>query len=264
MPSYGQKKCFTIHNSTDSTVISYANIWKNDKIYANSNINGKFYIEEADLDNQFKVSCVGFITKSIDVNSTNINLQEDKINLDEVAIIKPKRKLNSKLGKLNGTNVLLTATYDLTISEIGKSFKLNEEIQLYLKEVKFKTYTYQNGRTMGLKIYSLNENEEPDQLLSSANIILNIDKGSTITTYDFEENIIPLPKNGFLVSLQMLMIEENRQYGVKNDLTDWYFYDPSIGANKGVKDSFYYTKTEQNIWKKIPNYDLNIKVLLTD
>jgi hypothetical protein len=261
---FSQKKCFTIQDSFTSTAISYANVWKNNKIYANSDANGKFCIEEAGLNDEFRVSCIGYITTLFKLDSNTIRLEKDKINLDVVVIIAPKGKQKLKLGRTNPTNVLLTATYDRTLSEIGKTFKFNEEKQLYLKEVKFKTSTYQEGRTMGLKIYSLNENEEPDQLLSNENIILNIEKGSTITTYDFEENIIPLPKNGFFVSLQILLIEDNRQFGVNNNLKDWYFYDPSVGANKGVEDAFYFTKTEENIWKKIPNYDLNLKVILTD
>ncbi|WP_432671871.1 hypothetical protein [Flavobacterium sp. SM2513] len=261
---FGQNKCFTIQDSITSTSISYANIWHNNKIYANSDANGEFCVKAVDLNGTFTISCVGYITKPFNLDLNTIRLEKDKINLEEVVVVVPKRKQKIKLGKTNPTNVLLTATYDLTISEIGKSFKLNNEKQLYLKEVKFKTSTYQHGRIMGLKIYSLNENEEPDQLLSTENIILNIEKGSTITTYAFEENIIPLPKNGFFVSLQMLLTEENKQYGVNNDLKDWYFYNPSIGANKGVENAFYFTKTVENIWKKIPNYDLNMKVLLTD
>jgi hypothetical protein len=261
---FAQKKIFTVYDSTTSSIIPYANIWKENKIYANADANGKFCIEEDDVKNSFTITCIGYLTTPIDLNSSIIHLDKEKVNLREVVILSPKRKQKIQLGKLSGTNRWLTATYDLTISEIGKSFSTNKEKQFYLQEVEFKTATYQEGRKMGINIYTLDEKGKPDQLISSENIILTLKNGTSITTYNFEDNLIPIPKNGFFVSAQILLVEENKQYGTSGKLTDWFFYDPAIGANKGVEDAFYFTKTEEGTWQKIPNYDLNIKVFLTD
>ena len=181
-----------------------------------------------------------------------------------MVIINPKRKHKIRLGKTSGTNTGLVATYDLNRSEVGKLFKINEANQFYLREVKFKTSTYKEGRTMGLKIYSLNENNEPDQLISLENIILTLEKGFNITTYNFEENLIPVPKNGFFVSLQMILIEENKQYGTSGKLVDYFFYDPSIGAINGVEEELCFSQQQEGVWKKMKKIDLNIQVILTD
>lgn len=261
---FSQNKCFTIYDSSSSTAIAYANIWKNEKIYANSDVKGKFYIKDIDMNSEFKISCIGYLTKLVDLNANTIYLEKEKVNLDEVVIINPKKKQSIKLGKTNETDILVTATMDLNKSEIGKSFVLNKKEQFYLKEVKFKTSTYQAGRTMGLKIYSLNENNEPDQIISSENIILSLEKGTHVTTYNFEKNLIPVSRNGFFVSLQILLIDENKQFGTSGNLTDRFFYDPAIGAALGVEEEFCYTQQEEGVWIKMKNIDLNIKVELTD
>jgi hypothetical protein len=260
----GQNKCFTIHDSINSTAISYANIWQNNKIYANSDANGKFCIKAVDLNAKFTISCIGYITKPVDLNSNTIYLDKDNVNLKEVVVNNPKRKQKIQLGKTSGTTIGIVATYDLIRAEIGKSFVLNQEKQFYLKEVKFKTSTYEEGRTMGLKIYSLNDNNEPDQLIFAENIILTLKKGTNITTYSFEDNLIPVPKNGFFISLQMLLIEENKQYGTSGKLVDYFFYDPSVGATTNVEEELCFTQQQEGVWAKMKNIDLNIKVFLTD
>lgn len=261
---FAQNKCFTIYDSINSTAISYANIWKNDTIYANSDVNGKFYIKDNDIKNEFKITCIGYITKHIDLISNTIHLEKDNVNLKEIVVINPKRKHKIRLGKTSGTNTGLVATHDLSRAEIGKSFVVNEVNQFYLREVKFKTSTYKEGRTMELKIYSLNENNEPNQLISPENIILTLEKGSNITTYNFEKNLIPIPKNGFFVSLQMLLIEENKQYGTSGKLVDYFFYDPSIGAINGVEEELCFSQLQEGVWIKMKKIDLNIQVILTD
>lgn len=117
---------------------------------------------------------------------------------------------------------------------------------------------------MGIKIYSLTNNNEPDQLLFAENIILTLKKGTNITTYSFEDNLIPVPKNGFFISLQMLLIEENKQYGTSGKLVDYFFYDPSIGATTNVEEELCFTLQQEGVWAKMKNIDLNIKVFLTD
>ena len=262
--AFAQSKCFTAYDSINSSAISYANIWKNNTIYANSDLNGKFCIKEADLDNQFRISCIGYLTKPIDLNSNTISLKKENVILREIAVVNPKNKRKIKLGKTSGTNRGLVATYDLSRSEVGKSFVVDEENQFYLKEVKFKTFTSKKGRTMGIKIYSLNDSNEPNQLISSEYNIITLEKGSNITTYSFEDNLIPVPKNGIFVALQLLLIEENKQYGTSGKLVDYFFYEPSIAATTGVKEELSFTQQEEGVWVKMKNIDINIKVILTD
>ena len=260
--AFAQSKCFTVYDSINFNALSYVNIWKNNKIYANSDVNGKFCIKDADINDYFTISYVGYKTKHIDVISSSILLKRENVDLDEVVIFSPKENKKTRMGRIGGVNLLLTATYDLQIAEAGKVFNLDENKQLYLKKVKFKTFTYEPDRTIGLKIYSLNKDNEPDLLLTKEQIVITVEKGNNTVSYDFEGTIMPVPKNGFFVSLQIFLIEENRQYGVNNK--EWFFYDPSIGAKKQEGEAPYFTQTEKGIWKKHPNCDLRIEVFLTD
>ena len=101
-----------------------------------------------------------------------------------------------------------------------------------------------------------------NELITNENIICNIKKGYNTTTVDLRKYSLSAPKNGFFVSIQILLIDQNKQYGEHNK--DWFFYEPSIGATKNIIGASYYNMSEQNIWKKVENYQLNIEVELTN
>lgn len=256
------QKCFTVYDSNSKIIVPYANIVKENKIYANSDSEGKFCIAANELQYQFKISCVGYKTTTLDLTQNSIFLTTDIINLNEVVIKKPSFKKKVKLGSFKGSNIALTATYDLQFAEIGKVFILSDSKPQFLKKIKFHTFSSLPNRILGIKIYSLDENKQPKDLLSTENIIYKVKKGTHIATIDMSKSPLTLPKDGFVISLQILLLEQNKQYGEHNKF--WYFYEPSIGATKDVSEAYYFSSTEEGIWKKHENCDLNIQVELTN
>lgn len=256
------QKCFTVYDSISKTQIPYANIWKENKVYANTDVEGKFCIRENESHNEFKISCIGYKTKNINTSQNSVYLNVDEIALKEVLIIKPRNKEKLKLGSYKGTDIALTATYDLQIAEIGRVFALNDAAQHFFNRLKFNTFSSLPNRIIGIKIYSLNENNAPNELITNENIISTIKKGYHTTTVDLSRYSLAAPKNGFFVSIQILLIDQNKQYGEHNK--DWFFYEPSIGATSNSKDAYYYSMSEQDIWKKNENIQLNIEVDLTN
>lgn len=256
------QKCFTVYDSISKKEVPFANIWKENKIYSNSDSEGKFCINDNESKKEFKISCVGYKTKKINVSQNSVLLSLDQIDLKEVLIIKPSYKQKLKLGSSTGTNIALSATYDLQIAEAGRVYLLNDSIQRFLKKIKFRTFSSLPDRLIGVKIYSLNDNNEPNELINTENIISIVKKGNHITTVDLSPYSISVPKAGFFVSIQILLIEQNKQYGELNK--NWFFYEPSIGATQNENNAAYYSMSEENIWKKHNNCELNIEVELTN
>jgi hypothetical protein len=256
------QKCFTVYDSISKIEIPYANIWKENKIYSNTDLDGKFCISENEAQNEFKISCIGYKTKNINTSKNSVFLSLDEIALKEIVIIKPSYKEKVKLGNHKGNNIALTATNDLQMAEIGRVFTLNDSDEHFFNKLKFNTFSSQPNRVIGIKIYSLSENNTPNELISNENIICNIKKGYHTTTVDLSKYSLSAPKNGFFVSIQILLIDQNKQYGEHNKY--WFFYEPSIGATSNTKDASYYSMSEQDIWKKHENCQLNIEVELTN
>lgn len=257
------QKCFNVYDSISKAEIPYANIWKENKIYANTDLEGKFCMSENEPQNGFKISCIGYKSKKINTSQNIVYLSLDEIALKEVVIIKPKFKEKLKLGKHEkGTDIALTATNDLQFSEIGRVFTLNDSTQHFFNKIKFHAFSSLPNRILGVKIYKLDKNNFPDELITDENIICNVKKGDHTITVDLSSYSLPVPKNGFVVSIHILLIDQNKQYGEHNK--DWFFYEPSIGATKDVEGAYYYYMTGQNSWKRNENCQLNIQVELTN
>lgn len=258
---FGQK-CFVVYDSISKTKIAYANIWKENKIYANSDSIGKFCIKENELKSEYKISCIGYKTKKINTTQDSLFLQINKIVLEEVTITKPIFKNKIKFGSYKTRNIGLVATYDMQIAELGKVFIIKDSIQYFFNKLKFDTSSSTSNRIMGVKIYSLDINNKPKDLLTDKNIIIDIKKGNHITTVDLSKLKLSVPKEGFFISLQILLLEQNKQYGEHNK--EWFYYEPSIGANKDAIGFYYFSSSEEGIWKKHENCDLNMQVEITN
>ena len=65
-----------------------------------------------------------------------------------------------------------------------------------------------------------------------------------------------------MVSIQILLIEENKSYREYNKKL--YQYEPSLFVKKNSPNDFTYNLSQYNNWQKISNSDLNIEITLTN
>ena len=256
------QKCFTIYNSITKSRIAYANVWKDNKIYINSDSLGSFCINESEIKSKYKISCIGYKTEYLNIAKDSVFFDTDEIVLEEVVITKPLLKNKIKYGSYKTRDVGLVATYEMQIAELGKVFLTNDSIQRYFSKLKIATFASNSNRIVGIKIYSLDDNNQPNTTITDETIISNIKKGSHITSLDLSTLSLSVPKKGFFISIQFLLLEQNKQYGEYNK--EWFYYEPSIGANMDSIGDEYFTLSEQGLWKKNKNCDLNIQVELTN
>lgn len=256
------QKCFSIFDNVSKSKIAYANIWRDNKIFMNSDSLGSFCINESEIKSKFEISCFGYKSQYLNIERDSIFLDIDEIIIEEVVIKKPLLKNKIKYGNYKIRNAGLVATYEMQIAELGKVFLTNDSIQRYFNKLKIATFASNSNRIVGVKIYSLDDNKQPNIVITDKIIISNIKKGSHITSIDLSNLSLSVPKTGFFISIQFLLLEQNKQHGTYNK--EWFYYEPSIGANMNSKGNEYFYLSENGSWKKNENCDLNIQVELTN
>ena len=258
---FSQNK-YTILDSLTNEKIAFANIWKDNKIFSNSDKDGIFSIENIDKNSKYKVSCLGYKTKNIDLSQKEILLNNDIINLNEIVISNKKSNKKIKLGSIKNKDILVAANYNDKIAEIGKVFIPKDTTCLFLKEIKFNTFSLLQNATVKLNIYSLDVNMMPLQLITTESLICEVKKGNIKSEINIEPNLLIVPKHGFMISIQILLLEENKNYREYNK--NIYQYEPSLWVKKNSPNDYTLNLSEYNSWKKIPNTDLNIEITLTN
>lgn len=256
---FGQES-YIVKDSLSNEPISYANIWINNKIFTNSDENGLFIIENKNA--EYNVSCLGYKKKKVDLSKKEVLLSPESINLKEIIVTNRKSNKEIKIGSNKNKDINTAANYNNRFAEIGKVFIPQDTTCLFLKEVKFNTFSMLKNATVKINIYSLDNNMQPFERIIYDNLICNIKKGNQKSEINLERQNIIIPKEGFMVSIQILLVEENKSYREYNK--NIYQYEPSLFVKKNSPENFTYNLSEYNNWKKIPNYDLNIEITLTN
>jgi hypothetical protein len=254
------QESYIVIDSLSNEPISYANIWINNKIFTNSDENGIFIIENKNA--TYNISCLGYKKKKIDLSKKKVLLSPESINLKEIIVTKKKSNKEIKIGSNKNKDINIAANYNNRFAEIGKIFFPQDTSCLFLKEVKFNTFSMLNNATVKINIYSLDNNMHPLELINNNILICNIKKGNQKSKINLEGENIIVPKEGFMVSIQILLIEENKSYREYNKKL--YQYEPSLFVKKNSPNDFTYNLSQYNNWQKISNSDLNIEITLTN
>jgi hypothetical protein len=254
---------FYIKNKDTNEPISYANIWNSNKVVTTSDSIGKFILDKDFQNLKFKITAVGF--KTIDNISFNekreIVLEEDFIKLEEIKIAPKKNKQIFKLGDIKNGDIGVCAEKNKQIAQVGKYFKNELNEKTFLKKIRFKSICSNNNRMITISLYSVDENGSPNEIINNKNIVCNLKKGHNISDIDISHLNISFPTEGIVVVVNYLFLEQNKEFGKINK--DWYFYEPSIDAEK--KESFFDTwYSTGDKWMKIEKYSLNFQLILTN
>lgn len=149
---------------------------------------------------------------------------------------------------------------------------VNDDECRFIKEISIITRSRIRSAKFSLKIYSSNENGEPDELIHDIPIISSARKGKNITTVDVSGLKIYLFSKSFFVVFDQLYLEENSYY--KNlDGKREKLYEPKVSLNNS-NESFTWVSSLNNNrkWRKIEfldyqeakYYNFQIEVTLTN
>lgn len=253
-----------LKDKTSGLPVAYANIWKENKMYATSDSLGVFYADDKYLDADLKITAVGYKAKShkIKESGTTIYLETEAIQLDEVKVVKKLNKNVAKLGKAKRGDTVYGVQYDSKTGMCAKYFPNKANVG-FVNKVKFCATTSERNRIVNLIFYSVGENGKPKEILNSENKIVSLKKGTHIVEVDVSNLDIEFPKEGIFVVIQHLLLEQNKNYANKLYNPKAFFYEPAIAVDftDGYQDTWYF---EDDKWQKNNRYSVNMEISISE
>jgi len=227
-------------DSVSNEAIPYVNIWvQNADIGTSSDINGKFILTDIEADKVLIFSAVGYKTKRIIYKPALhiVKLQQDTVELSEVIIKSKQKHKELKIGKFNKSKISFYYGCNGTPWMHARFFAY-EPVYIetpYLKNITILTNSQIKNAKFIVRLYTQAENGKPDKYLYNKPIIGNAKKGNKRTKIDLSEFKISFPKKGIFISVEWLIIEENK-YAYKYTMGrhskkkhDGIAYQPSFG-----------------------------------
>lgn len=254
--------------------IPYASVvYPNTKYGVNTNEDGTFELPKIDSLKFIQVSNLGFETKIISVqNEMSIVLSPEIYELNEVIIEKPTFKNQIALGKLEFKNFSY-ANYG-TNTMWGKFFEFNSSNDKFkfVKEINFYTKSNIKNAKIKLRIFTLNKENKIQNDLIEKDLIIVCDKGKQKHTIDLSSQYITFQKEGIMVALENLIIDENKYSytyilettGVKHKEIR---YEPSlVGFYNSAENNVWSVKNDKAVLVKFDQVanDISIQLVLTN
>nr|WP_321450458.1 carboxypeptidase-like regulatory domain-containing protein [uncultured Carboxylicivirga sp.] len=183
-----------------------------------SNTNGCF--ELTSNKDSLAVSCIGYISEQIKIDDYNdtlyVVLQKNDIALKEVVVTSQKTKLKKvkDQGKIACSVCASKGMEIVSFIPVPKGSTLNN-LTFYCK----RTHT---KRVAGLRLYSYNYKNEPEEILMTENLVVDIAPYSNKILFDVKKLNIVVPQNGLYAGL--VFMDANTAEMKKKDKTNPYVY----------------------------------------
>ncbi len=251
--------------------IEYANIWvENQDIGTTSEQNGKFFFEQNILNQKLIITAIGYEECQMLTESSNIKIElNPKAYEIKEVIVRPRKKQELTIDYFKKSSLRNTLVCSGTPWIVAKYFEYKPiyEKTPILKKIEILTISECNSATFNLRLFNANTKGEPTCDILNKNIIVTAKKGKNKTSIDLSDYNISIPKEGFFVSFEWLIIDSNK-IQKKNSV----LYYPKFGllVHKDVANNWIYVN---GYWKKIdlsiPEdnskvMDLAIELTLTD
>jgi len=199
-----------VKDSLTGNPIPYVNIWvENKNIGTTSEENGSFSIDLKN-DSVLFFSALGYETKRLFPIKEVVFLKPKIFELNEVIIENPKFKEEIEVGNYE------TSGFRIGIGNINSAvFFKPDSIMLahpFVKEIKFLTKSDIENAKIRIKILSVNTDYSPGESLLDDEIIVTVKKGKNKNTVNFGNYKFKIPVEGFFVSFEKLLIEENKYF----------------------------------------------------
>lgn len=160
----------------------------------------------------------------------------------KVGSINTKRETNLLFSEANKGTLLYATKLDVEANNC-----------IFIKEVAIRTNSKINNAKFALKIYSSNENDEPDKLMHEVPIIGSAKKGKNTTIVNVDDLKLHIYSKSFFVVFDQLYLEDN-SYNEKHDGKKHKFYEPRILLNTSNKSNVWIYYTKEGKWRMI-NFD---------
>jgi len=259
---FSQLKAVIIDSETKEKV-PYVNIWiENENVGTTSNEKGEFELE---IDNSKIIlfSAIGFETKKISSDSIKrlLELKPVITKLDEVIIKSKKLTQGLIIGEFEKSKINYYFGCGIKPWITARYFNFNREYDKtpFLKKIRLLTKSDVKDSKFNIRLYSVNENGEPENYIYDKNIIGIAKKGKKITEIDISGLNIQFPENGFFIAIEWLIIENNKyeyKYTMEGSRKKFQgvSYEPGIGTVPAETDenSWIFNQGKwRKVWKNI-------------
>lgn len=199
-----------VKDSITGEPIPYVNIWvENETVGTTSESNGSFSLDIKE-EKMLVFSALGYEVKKASSKSEVILLKSKVFELKEVVIEQPKFNKEIEVGNYE------TSGFRIGLGNINSAvyFKPYDEMitHPFLKKIKFLTKSDIEKAKIRIKILSINADNSPGESLIDEEIIVSVKKGKNKNTIDLSGYRFKIPLNGFFISFEKLLIEENKYY----------------------------------------------------
>jgi hypothetical protein len=199
-----------VKDSITGEPIPFVNIWvENETVGTTSESNGSFSLDIKE-EKMLVFSALGYEVKKASSKSEVILLKSKVFELKEVVIEQPKFNKEIEVGNYE------TSGFRIGLGNINSAvyFKPYDEMitHPFLKEIKFLTKSDIEKAKIRIKILTINADNSPGESLIDEEIIVSVKKGKNKNTIDLSGYRFKIPLNGFFISFEKLLIEENKYY----------------------------------------------------
>lgn len=199
-----------VKDSITGEPIPFVNIWvENETVGTTSESNGSFSLDIKE-EKMLVFSALGYEVKKASSRTDIILLKPKVFELKEVVIEQPKFKNEIEVGNYE------TSGFRIGLGNINSAvyFKPYDEMitHPFLKEIKFLTKSDIEKAKIRIKILTINADNSPGESLIDEEIIVSVKKGKNKNTIDLSRYRFKIPLNGFFISFEKLLIEENKYY----------------------------------------------------
>lgn len=199
-----------VKDSITGEPIPYVNIWvENETVGTTSESNGSFSLDIKE-EKMLVFSALGYEVKKASSRTDIILLKPKVFELKEVVIEQPKFKNEIEVGNYE------TSGFRIGLGNINSAvyFKPYDEMitHPFLKKIKFLTKSDIEKAKIRIKILTINADNSPGESLIDEEIIVSVKKGKNKNTIDLSGYRFKIPLNGFFISFEKLLIEENKYY----------------------------------------------------
>lgn len=199
-----------IKDSISGKAIPYVNIWvQNENIGASSEENGEFIIN-ATKDKTLIFSALGFEKKIVKASQADVvYLSETAYKLDEVVIAK---RFESKIIEIGKVSSSIYQAFDNGPRIDVKFFPFYPKYKKtrYIKQVTIETDSKINNASIKMHFYSVDSFGFPGEELLTKDFIVSVKEGVLKNIFDVTDLNLKMPKSGFFVGFEKLLIEKNK------------------------------------------------------
>jgi hypothetical protein len=247
-----------VRDSITKEPIAYVSVWvENKTIGASSEIDGTFDINSSS-DVKLQFSILGYKNKVAKINKEGLYyLVPENAIIEEVIIKKKKNSKSIKIGHSNKSNVShLLGKYPQILAkkfDYDSSYKATP----FLKEIEVFTKSPIEGAIFKLRILEFDSIKQlPGKSLISEDVIVKVKKGQKKNVIDVSQYNIEIPKNGFVIGVENIIVESNKYIFLKDEKSvDHIAYAPSVVINYVDElNSFWFHNLK---WYKKVKYEIN-------